>query len=127
MAQIIKQRRVYYETEYRVEYTDRANPGCGFSFPANEEGQIRLIELAAPALANLRIAQADPERYTMALKTYTNKSVDDAQIKCDRCAQVVVLADAWWNVCPTCGADYDGTGNRLAPRSQWGEETGEVF
>lgn len=29
------------------------------------------------------------------------------------------------NTCPICGADYNWAGQRLAPRSQWGEETGE--
>jgi len=29
------------------------------------------------------------------------------------------------NTCPYCGADYNWAGQRLAPRSQWGEETGE--
>lgn len=30
------------------------------------------------------------------------------------------------NTCPTCGADYNWNGTRLAPREQWGEETGET-
>jgi len=29
------------------------------------------------------------------------------------------------NTCGTCGADYNQSGQRLAARSQWGEETGE--
>lgn len=29
------------------------------------------------------------------------------------------------NTCEICGADYNWAGQRLAPRSQWGEETGE--
>jgi len=29
------------------------------------------------------------------------------------------------NTCGTCGADYNSAGSKLAPRSQWGEETGE--
>ena len=29
------------------------------------------------------------------------------------------------NTCDICGADYNWAGQRLAPRSQWGEETGE--
>ena len=33
--------------------------------------------------------------------------------------------DSFTNTCDVCGADYDMNGNRLAPRSQWGEETGE--
>lgn len=28
--------------------------------------------------------------------------------------------------CDKCGADYNSAGQRLAPRSQWGEETGET-
>lgn len=30
------------------------------------------------------------------------------------------------NTCE-CGADYNSAGQRLAPREQWGEETGETF
>jgi hypothetical protein len=29
------------------------------------------------------------------------------------------------NTCDHCGADYNFAGQRLAPREQWGEETGE--
>lgn len=29
------------------------------------------------------------------------------------------------NTCDRCDADYNFSGQRLAPRSQWGEETGE--
>ena len=29
------------------------------------------------------------------------------------------------NTCEICGADYNWAGDRLAPRDQWGEETGE--
>lgn len=28
--------------------------------------------------------------------------------------------------CDKCGRDYNSSGQRLAPRSQWGEETGET-
>jgi len=45
-------------------------------------------------------------------------------IKCD-CGKRFDYDDSWMNTCPHCGADYDGNGNRLAPRSQWGYETGE--
>ncbi len=29
------------------------------------------------------------------------------------------------NTCSMCGRDYNSSGQTLAPRSQWGEETGE--
>jgi hypothetical protein len=44
---------------------------------------------------------------------------------CDRCEHEVVLSDSWLNTCEHCHADYDGSGNLLASRSQWGEESGE--
>jgi hypothetical protein len=32
---------------------------------------------------------------------------------------------AFTNTCDGCGRDYNWAGQLLAPRSQWGEETGE--
>ena len=40
------------------------------------------------------------------------------------CGQEFML-DRFTNTCPVCGADYNSSGQMLAPRSQWGEETGE--
>jgi hypothetical protein len=33
---------------------------------------------------------------------------------------------AFTNTCARCGRDYNQSGQALAPRSQWGEETGET-
>lgn len=44
------------------------------------------------------------------------------QVKCCRCW---LTCDGFTNTCPTCGADYNWNGSRLAPREYWGEETGE--
>jgi hypothetical protein len=46
-----------------------------------------------------------------------------AEGPCDRCGQTVYLS-GFTNTCE-CGTDYNMSGQRLAPRSQWGEETGE--
>jgi len=43
-------------------------------------------------------------------------------IKCS-CGKMVAC-NAFTNTCE-CGVDYNFAGERLAPRSQWGEETGE--
>jgi len=42
---------------------------------------------------------------------------------CD-CGTQVEL-ERFTNTCDGCGTDYDSSGNGLAPRSQWGEDTGE--
>jgi len=43
--------------------------------------------------------------------------------QCDCGAEVEL--DSFTNTCDNCGADYNSSGTRLAPREQWGEETGE--
>lgn len=45
-------------------------------------------------------------------------------IRCE-CGVEDVICDSFTNTCEHCGADYNFNGDMLAPRSQWGEETGE--
>jgi hypothetical protein len=46
-------------------------------------------------------------------------------IKCD-CGESLLLFDSMTNGC-NCGREYNGSGQELAPRRFWGEETGETF
>lgn len=45
-------------------------------------------------------------------------------VQCE-CGSTVVCS-GFTNTCGDCGADYNMSGSLLAPRSQWGEETGET-
>lgn len=47
-------------------------------------------------------------------------------IKCVNCNEEVPLLNAFTNTCDSCGTDYDGQGNKLATREEWGWETGET-
>jgi len=47
-------------------------------------------------------------------------------VKC-LCGDNITCWDSWANECERCGTEYNGSGQRLAPRAQWGEETGESF
>lgn len=42
-----------------------------------------------------------------------------------KCCGEWLECDAFTTTCDHCHADYNWTGARLAPRSQWGEDTGE--
>jgi len=46
-------------------------------------------------------------------------------IQCLRCQSEVTLTDAWLSTCSRCGADYNDSGQILAPCHLWGEETNE--
>lgn len=41
------------------------------------------------------------------------------------CCSTWLDCESFTNTCEHCEADYNFAGQRLAPRSQWGEETGE--
>lgn len=43
------------------------------------------------------------------------------------CGEPFALMSTWANACPKCDTEYNGSGQRLAPRSEWGHETGEQF
>lgn len=47
-------------------------------------------------------------------------------IKCEECNKKVELLSSWANQC-SCGTEYNGFGQKLADRSEWGSETGETF
>lgn len=54
------------------------------------------------------------------------ETLDRGCIRC-RCGTPLELWDSWANECDKCGQEYNGSGQALADRSQWGEETGETF
>jgi hypothetical protein len=49
---------------------------------------------------------------------------ESAQIKC---CDVWLSLGKFTNTCDICGADYNGSGQLLASRHVWGEETGEYW
>lgn len=55
---------------------------------------------------------------------YQQKDGGYTLVKCD-CGEEIACS-GFTTTCG-CGRDYDWNGTQLAPRSQWGYETGEVF
>ncbi len=43
------------------------------------------------------------------------------------CCGEWLLCDRFTNTCDHCGSDFNMSGQMLAPREQWGEETGEAW
>jgi hypothetical protein len=65
----------------------------------------------------------DGYRHVQAI-TYRIRIPGYILVECD-CGEEVVC-QGFTSTCE-CGADYNGSGQRLAPREQWGEETGETY
>lgn len=47
-------------------------------------------------------------------------------VECD-CGDLVTIDNSWANCCLNCEVEYNGLGEPLAPREQWGYETGKRF
>lgn len=57
----------------------------------------------------------------------TGALVEPMIIACNKCSTHIVLDDSWANECDKCHTEYNCFGQQLAPRCQWGHETGETF
>jgi len=121
MARIIQQREYVEETYYQhiFSYPDRS--GAGYYVDAiDANGNVRQAD--ADALGKFLLQAANGELIYNGVRELHRSWWEDAVLRCD-CGRDVVLS-GFTNTC-ACHADYNSAGQRLAPRSQWGEETGE--
>ncbi len=107
---------------------DRDLPGSSFGFPCDEAGLVEVGQLAPAAYENFVYCQLGkfPDGETVSSPHVENAEYfyrNPAVGECVVCARPVMLA-THTNTCE-CGADYNQAGQHLAPREQWGEETGE--
>jgi hypothetical protein len=110
--------------EYSYDYEWNDCPGAGFGFPCDEHGNIDEESMAPEARENLRKCRNGENDVTdkgVQVREWRYRAPNIG--RCDCGAEVVL--DGFTNTCDGCGADYNSAGQRLAPRSQWGEETGE--
>ena len=126
-AIFLKPGRHVEEHELRRNFHYVDEPGSGASFPCDQAGNLN-IDLHPAAYANF----SNCLQLTEAGRMVDEGVVDEVYrhyeppvIECLRCQHEVVLEDAWLSTCSHCGADYNGSGQLLAPRHLWGEETGE--
>jgi hypothetical protein len=47
-------------------------------------------------------------------------------IECEKCQNEIYLQNGFANSCDGCKSEYNGFGQLLAPREEWGWETGET-
>lgn len=122
--EIISRREVVNAIAYFRSFSWRNDPGSGFSFPCDKDGNIDPLTNDA-AIENFEgcvsgkfdVIDNGIEKSEW---TYVNPTIG----RCD-CGEEIPL-DGFTNTCD-CGRDYNSAGQLLAPRSQWGEETGEYL
>jgi hypothetical protein len=121
---ILQERQRKALTEYERCWAWRDDAGAGFCFPCDENGNVKLDELAHEAVANLfGCVSGNFNVIDDGVKIFTHRWIEPAIGKC-HCGNEVYL-EHFTNTCDKCGRDYNMSGQELAPREQWGEETGE--
>jgi len=121
--EILSQREFCESVGYSLEF-NWLKGGGGFSFLCDENGTVTLAELQPAARKNYLdcasgVLAVTPGRVQRRVSRWTEPAVG----KCEVCGAEVIL-ERFTCTCE-CGADYNSSGQRLAPRCQWGEETGE--
>lgn len=144
---ISRRERVETVTYERV-FDHEDEPGRGAAFPCDKDGYVDVNALHPCARANyeeclsgsrrvLQGAQYDRNHEPVpgtghyvtvkmidrGVREWRRSRIEPAVGQC-ACGARVYL-DGFTNSCHECGRDYNMSGQLLAPRSQWGEETGE--
>lgn len=120
---IIRHREHHEVAHYFLSFERLDHPGSGFSFPCDESGDVKVNELNPEARKNYDNCLAGKGVEHGRLEEYHHHYVTSSVGICDDCGEEVELT-GFTNTC-CCGADYNMSGQRLAPREQWGEETNE--
>lgn len=125
MAEFISRSKRVTNITYARSFQSRAMPGASFSFDCDAAGVIDRSTLRPAGLANLEgCLNGALNVIDEGVIQYSNTYTEPAVIRC-QCGARVTLYDPFASGCDHCGREYNGAGQLLAPRSQWGEETGE--
>ena len=118
MSHIIEAAHREFVTEHSYHFDSLVNPGSGFSFDATDTG---LLTITTPAQARSLVhAREEVEAGRMkevGHRSWTRSYWVEATLRCD-CGAEIGLYDPLYNEC-NCGRGYNGSGQSLAPVSQW--------
>lgn len=120
---IIREKRFHECVVYARVFDHSEDDDSGYSFPCDESGNVEVSTLTPAARANYKRAMR--ECIDRGVVDYPSRWTESAIGEC-HCGAHVELG-GFTNTCERCGTDYNWCGQELAPREQWGEETGEAL
>jgi len=125
MIDIISPRTTKTEVMCRMQYL-RPDRESGFIFDCTEDGTPILTNECQKDSYRQCLTGKDENGIPltfMGVERFENRYVEPAVGRCS-CGGEVELS-GFTNTCERCSKDYNSSGAELAPREQWGEETGE--
>jgi hypothetical protein len=112
--------------EYSLHFEQSGFPGSGYGFPCDAQGAVETGSMGPKAVESYRMCQTGHLKGEFEAPVVQNLSREYRHPSVGKCqCGTQVTLDGFTNTCSGCGADYNRDGSRLAPREQWGEETGE--
>lgn len=124
MATILRQRKQVKVELYHLCFAHVDNPGSGYSFPCDKDGNVKMDKLTIDGERNLRLCQTgemQPPVQPTGVEDLSYYYWEPAIIKC-ACGTHLALEDLMTNSCNRCDRLYNGSGQALAPMHQWEEE-----
>jgi hypothetical protein len=127
--QIISGLKFIAEIHYEIFYQWKdSSPNHGFGFPALKSGEIDMAALEKKPAALANYNKCVNGEYAVTGPKFQSWEHSYRQPAIGRCTcGCEVILDSFTNTCDRCNRDYNSSGQLLAPRSQWGEETGESY
>lgn len=126
---IIQSRKQVTVVSYVRTFDYEGSEGSGFAFDCDANGKVFVETLRPTGRANYEACLTGQvgsrKMVDRGVEKREHSYFEPAVCRCD-CGARVVLHSSWANDCH-CGREYNASGQLLAPRSQWGEETGEQF
>ena len=120
--QIIRERQDVPVEAYSLDFVWNDRQGGGFSFSCDKQGTILRDKMHPEGLLNLEKCLSGEYNVTpQGIRDYSYIYQEPAQGRCVGCGRLVELIDPMTNTCDMCGLEYNGSGQLLAPRSQWEE------
>ncbi len=123
-ATIIRHAEWDEETVYSLDFLYRERLSEGFSFPCDRYG---IVDRDMPLAAKENLRKCLDGTYDVIVQGILENTQNfkiPALARCE-CGQEFELTGD--TVCPRCDREYNSSGQLLADRSLWGEETGERF
>ncbi len=126
MAEIIKEAWVETIVTHDLFFAYKNDPNGGFTFPCDKDGIVDLASMAPKGIENFdKCISGEHDVQPGEVRKHVGQIRHPKLLKC-HCGTEVELG-RFTNTCEKCETDYNSFGQRLADRSQWGEETGETY
>ena len=121
MAKIIQESQRVSEKHYWLYYSDPDNPGSGWSFPCDESGGVTREDLTPTSLENFRKCLFGQQGERQGVEIEHRRYYKPSILECD-CGTEIDLYDPMDNVCSSCGAIYNMSGQRVTCLSTQADE-----